>query len=170
MVAWISLGGLLRYWSVTFSVARALGHTGVVESSPGNLGISVGVYATAAGLCPLILYPPDIPVTFLYLTALYGGKAAVMSWHRRAPALGQARRRRGWYIVDGTNPFGLEGYKIIAYEIVRDFGHSPNCVFLPLGSGQLFTGVFRGFSDLVMAGFTDRLPKLIGCRLPASMC
>ena len=153
-----------RYHSVAVSIARSLGYTGIVGSSTGNHGIAGAAYATVGGLRSLMFYPPEVPFSFLYLTALYGGRAAVTSSERRAEALAYVRQRPGWCPVDDTNPFGIEGYKTIAYEIVRDMGHAPEMVFIPVGSGTLFIGVFRGFRDLVSLGLIGQMPRLVACQ------
>ena len=153
-----------RFQSVAASVARALGYTGIVGTSTGNHGIAGAAYATIAGLKSLMFYPPEMSTAFLHLTSLYGGRAAVSAWERRAAALACVRERPGWCPVDGSNPFGMEGYKTIAYEIVRDLGHAPAMVLIPVGSGKLFTGIARGFRDLVALGLIEQLPRLIACQ------
>jgi threonine synthase len=153
-----------RFQSVAVSVARALGYTGIVGTSTGNHGIAGAAYATVGGLKSLMFYPPEMSTAFLHLTSLYGGRAAVTAWERRPAALARVRERAGWCPVDGSNPFGLEGYKTIAYEVVRDLGHAPSMVLIPVGSGKLFTGISRGFRDLVGLGLIDHLPRLIACQ------
>ncbi len=153
-----------RFQSVAVSVARALGYTGIVGTSTGNHGIAGAAYATVGELKSLMFYPPEMSTAFLHLTSLYGGRAAVSAWERRAALLARVRERPGWCPVDGSNPFGLEGYKTIAYEIVRDLGHAPAIVLIPVGSGKLFTGIARGFRDLVALGLIDQLPRLVACQ------
>jgi threonine synthase len=62
----------------------------------------------------------------------------------------------------GSHPVGIEGCKTIAYELVEDLGGEvPDVVVIPVAYGDSITGIFRGFRDLVEAGATDRIPRLV---------
>ena len=63
------------------------------------------------------------------------------------------------------NPFGLEGYKTIAYEIWLQLrGDLPEWCFIPVGGGDGIAGVWRGFLDLRHLGFASRLPRMVACQ------
>lgn len=153
-----------RYQSVAATVARALGCRGLVGSSTGNHGVSAAAYAAAAGLRSLIFYPPEMSTAFLYLTGLYGGQAAVAAWATRPKLVDRVLERPGWCPVDDRNPFGPEGYKTIAFELVRDLGGAPDLCFVPVGSGRLLVGVWKGFVELKQAGLIDEVPAMIACQ------
>jgi len=61
----------------------------------------------------------------------------------------------------GSNPFGVDGYKTIAYEIVRDLPEPPTVVVVPTAYGDGLAGIERGFADLLALGAIDRLPRLV---------
>lgn len=153
-----------RYQSVAATMARELGYRGLAGTSTGNHGISAAAYASAAGLRSIMFYPPEMSTAFLHLTGIYGGQAAVTGWDARAVMLDRILATPGWCPVDGRNPFGIEGYKTIAYEVVRDLGCAPDLLLSPVGSGKLLTGVWRGFQDLLALGLIDALPRIIGCQ------
>jgi len=153
-----------RFHAVAATIARDLGFRGLVGTSTGNHGVAAAAYAAASGLESIMLYAPDTPASFLHLAGVYGGQAAVTAWDARAELLERIARRPGWCRVDGHNPFGIEGYKTIAYEIVRDLGRAPDLIFVPVGSGKLITGIWKGFDDLQRLGLIDRLPRHVACQ------
>jgi threonine synthase len=65
------------------------------------------------------------------------------------------------------NPYGAEGYKAIACEIVEALGEVPSVVAVPAASGDTLYGIWRGFRDL-----HERLrmpvPTLLACQ-PAGL-
>ena len=153
-----------RYHAVAASMARDLGFRGLAGTSTGNHGVAAAAYASVAGLRSIMFYPPEMSPAFLYLTGLYGGQAAVTSWDARSVMLDRILARPGWCPVDGRNPFGIEGYKTIAYEIVRDLGAVPDLLLAPVGSGELITGVWRGFEELRRLGFFQTAPQMVACQ------
>jgi len=62
------------------------------------------------------------------------------------------------------NPFGVEGYKTIAWEIVRDLGDVPDAVVFPCARGNGLYGTWKGFRDLHDFGVIRRLPRMIACQ------
>jgi threonine synthase len=64
-----------------------------------------------------------------------------------------------------TNPFGIEGFKTIAFEIYEQLDRSvPDRVFIPIGSGDGIYGVWKGFRELRELGWADKAPKMIACQ------
>jgi len=153
-----------RYQSVAATMARDLGFRGLAGTSTGNHGVAAAAYASAAGLESLIFYPAEMSTNFLHLAGVYGGHAVMTGWDARGRLLDAVLSRPGWCPVDGRNPFGIEGYKTIAYEVVRDLGGAPDLIFVPVGSGKLFTGVWRGFEDLIELGLIAEPPRFIACQ------
>jgi len=62
----------------------------------------------------------------------------------------------------GYDPIGMEGYKVIAWEIWEQLdGHIPDAVVVPVGSGEGLVGIFKGFLELKKVGRVTNLPKMI---------
>ena len=76
----------------------------------------------------------------------------------------------GWYNRNtGYNPYTREGKKTVSYEICEQLGwKSPDKVFVPVGDGNLISGVWKGFVDLYEIGFIQRKPRLIACQAEKS--
>ncbi|HEY0117637.1 MAG TPA: pyridoxal-phosphate dependent enzyme, partial [Cellulomonas sp.] len=76
---------------------------------------------------------------------------------------------RGWVPLSGyvsppsgSNPFGVDGYKTIAYELFEQLGGQvPDVVVAPVAYGDGVAGIARGFGDLVLLGLADRVPRLV---------
>ena len=72
---------------------------------------------------------------------------------------------KGWYASHAWNPAFFAGTATMAHEIAhqRDWS-APDAVVMPLGHGTMFLGAYRGFRQLLDAGWIDRLPKLLGAQ------
>jgi threonine synthase len=158
-----------RFQAIAVGAARALGYRGVIASSTGNHGAAAAAFAARAGLHSLICLHPEAPAALASQIAGYGGTIAVLPG--RVRHLVGRLVDQGWYpctsadpeLAGRANPYGAEGYKAIAFEIVTALRESPSVVALPAASGDLLYGIWRGFQDL-----HDRLgiaiPILLACQ------
>ncbi|HUQ93801.1 MAG TPA: pyridoxal-phosphate dependent enzyme [Bryobacteraceae bacterium] len=159
-----------RSISVSVSMARAFGFRRVAAVSTGNHGVAASAYAAAGGCESLIFCHQDAPDLQRALMQYYG--ARVLSGGRRERMLARLVAMGGWFPAsvycprDGcANPFGVEGFKTIAFEIFEQLGGSiPHSVFVPCGSGDGIYGIFKGFRELREIGLTDRLPRMFLCQ------
>ncbi len=78
----------------------------------------------------------------------------------------EATAEYGWYNRNtGYNPFTREGKKTVSFEICEQMGwECPDKVFVPVGDGNMISGVWKGFVDLEAIGFIDRKPQLVACQ------
>jgi threonine synthase len=158
-----------RFHAVSEAVAVELGYRSVVASSTGNHGASCAAFAVASGLQALVCLDPGAPAAIRSQLRSYGATIAVV------PGAVEAVITRlvedGWYpstsadasLVGRGNPFGCEGYKQIAYEIVRRLGHSPEVVALPVASGDTYFGIWKGFREL-HERLGQRMPFMLACQ------
>lgn len=158
-----------RAMTVAVSVAKALGHRTVVGASTGNAGASLAAYAARAGMHCVMFTGVDVPRTMQTFMGAYGALLCQLDGgaNRRALAA-QCIERYGWFpgtnVTDppvGSNPYAVEGYTTIAYEIVRDCGDAPDAVVVPTSYGDNLTGIWRGFRRMRAAGVTSRVPRMI---------
>jgi threonine synthase len=63
-----------------------------------------------------------------------------------------------------SNPFGVEGYKTFAYEMIEDLGRTPEAVLFPCARGNGLYGAWKGFSDAFHWGWTDHKPRMVSCQ------
>ena len=65
-----------------------------------------------------------------------------------------------------VRPYYSEGSKTLAYEVAEQLGwRAPDHVVVPIGSGSLFTKVWKGFNELRDVGLIDGGPRRIGGRI-----
>ncbi|MGQ0572312.1 MAG: pyridoxal-phosphate dependent enzyme [Armatimonadota bacterium] len=160
-----------RLNSVAVSMAIHHGAQGIACSSTGNHGVSLAAYARAGGLRSIVLLPEEAPPRAISEIRQFGGVALVMPWDDREQWLDWLVEEAGWAVSARNfprtlgNPYGIEGYKTIAYEVVRQLdGRPPATVFMPTGGGDGIYGLWRGFKELHGAGIIDRLPRLVACQ------
>ena len=150
-----------RLASGALTMARRFGAKVIASSSSGNAGAAAAAYAAKAGLpCIVFTFVGSAGPLVLQMRA-YGAMVVKVNdkadrW--RLQSLGV--REFGWYPtspffgpVVGSNPYGMEGYKTIAYEIAEAFDWNPPdwCV-LPVCYGDALFGMWKGFEELEGAG------------------
>jgi threonine synthase len=160
-----------RFNTVTVSAARELGFAKIASSSTGNHGASAAAYAAAAGMRCIVLLPDETPELLRDLIQAYGARAVVTRWHARAPLLETLVRDHGWFPattlapMPAGSPYGIEGYKTIAYELILASRRTPlDFVFAPVAGGDGLYGVFKGWQEFLTIGLTDRLPRFVACQ------
>ncbi len=158
-----------RLAAVAVSKAVEMGAEAVVVATTGNHGAAAAAYAAAAGLRCIVLTLESVPVTMKVLMGVFGARlVALRSGPDRWRLMAAAVAERGWFPLSGfhdppigSNPFGIEGYKTIAYELVEQLGSAPDVVVVPTAYGDGLAGICRGFLDLRSAGTIGHLPRLV---------
>lgn len=159
------------------SAAVASGAPGIAVASTGNHGASAAAYARRAGLPCIVVSTPGAQPAFVHFQAALGGTFVVVESDQRWPTLRRIIDETGFMAASNLtrfhtgNPFGPEGYKTIAYEIVAQLGgRVPGTVVLPTGYGEMLFGVHKGFREMKALGVTARVPRLLsaepGVRAP----
>lgn len=143
---------------------------GLVVSSSGNHGASTAAYAARAGLPCIVLTGTETPSAVQrFLRAYDAAVLAMEDWHDRQETLDRITERLGYHPastrtpVHTGHPFGPEGYKTIAYEIVVQLDRVPGTVFVPTGYAELLYGVWKGFRELELLGIVEDTPQMIAC-------
>ncbi len=156
--------------AVSVSMARQLGFARVVAKSTGNHGNSMAAYAARGGLQSTVLCNRDAPKLQLALMSGYG--ARVIRGGNQDAILSELVRRQNYFPCTilcpqsgVSNPYGIEGFKTIAFEIVDALdGRAPDRVFVPVGSGDGIYGIWKGFRELAERKIIPFPPRMIGCQ------
>jgi len=153
------------------AVTRAVsdGADTIVVGTTGNHGAAAAAYAAAAGLRCVALTLTSVPLTMKVLMQVLGAHVvAVGEPQERWAIMRRAVIERGWVPLSGfsdppvgSNPFGIEGYKSIAYELVEELGAAPDVVVVPVAYGDGLIGIHRGFGDLLAWGVIAASPRLV---------
>ncbi len=158
-----------RLARAAISKAKADGSNTVVVATTGNFGAAVAAYCAVAGLRCVALTTTTVPSTMRTLMQVYG--ADVVAYENgpdRWRVMQEAVNVHGWVPMSnytnpplGSNPFGVDGYKFISFEIVRELGRVPDFVIAPASYGDGLVGIHRGFEDLVRLGYAHRTPRMV---------
>ncbi len=149
------------------SRARLAGATRVAAASSGNAGVSLAAYCAAARLEADIAITSNCPPLQREAMQRFGARlTAFEDSLSRWPHVEDLCRNRGAFAGTnylnppvGTHPYGVEGYKPIALEILESCG-VPSDIVVPTARGDLLWGIFLGWQHLLQTGRIARLPRL----------
>lgn len=150
--------------------ARALdlGGRPVVAASSGNAGASVAAYAAAAGLPCTIVTTQHVAPTWREAIEITGANVLYANDAKaRWLIVADLVRNEGYlsatnFLVPpvGSNPFGVEGYKTVAYEMHEERPEGLDAVVVSVARADLMWGIYKGYRDLIDAGLAARMPRL----------
>ena len=132
--------------------------------------VSAAAYAAAAGLDLLFVCLPGTPPAILAQARLHGATMI-----ETEPAIRQEVFERlaarddvcpvGLFLERPVqNPYGVEGYRAIAWEIVEELDQAPGAVLFPCARGNGLFGAWKGFVDAVAWGWAGDVPRMVGCQ------
>jgi threonine synthase len=148
-----------RGMAVAVSMALEAGARGLVCASTGNTAASAAAYAARAGLEAVIVHPVGaVARSKLVQVRAVGARLVEVdgSFGDAFAASLELAEREGYTVVNSTNPHRLEGQKTAAFEILEQFGGTPDVLALPYGGGGNTSAYAKGLSE---AG--DTLPRLL---------
>ena len=154
--------------TTVLSRAVAVGAERIVEDSSGNAGAAIATYAARAGIPAEVYVPADAKESKLEAIRRAGADLVRVEGSRRDvtdACVDAVESGAGWYASHAWNPAFFAGTATMAHEISHQRGWTvPDAVVLPLGHGTMFLGAYRGFRALRDAGWTDRIPRLLGAQ------
>jgi len=159
-----------RYCSVAISKGLEFDVKTVTVSSSGNHGAATAAYASRAGLDCVIFTMGFTPATFLTLMQSYGAKVVPVSTAEgRWKLMERCVKEFDWYPTGSYtlpmptgNPYGVEGYKTIGYEICEQLGwEAPSKILVPFGGGEGLYGIWKGITELRSLGISSGGPMMI---------
>lgn len=142
---------------------------GVIYASTGNNGASGAAYAAKAGIPCIVLTVKGMNQTLETFMQSYGACViGVKTMADRWKLLKECVESYGWYPatnytipIVGSNPWAIDGYKIIAYELYQQCHELPDKIVVPICYGDALFGIMKGFSELKEMGFLDRIPQMV---------
>ena len=152
--------------------AREIGLDFVIGAATGNAASSTSGLAAGMGIRTRIFIPHTAPRAKVAQLLAFGAEVlAVEGTYDDAFDLCLAATRQfGWYNRNtGYNPFTREGKKSVSFEICEQMGWQvPDLVVVPVGDGNIISGVWKGFEEFHRIGFIDRLPRLLAVQAEGS--
>jgi threonine synthase len=167
-----------RLACIAVSVAKRMGAPAIVSSSTGNAGAAAAAYAAKAGMPCVVFTTRGAVGPLITQMRVYG--ATVVTVENKADRwvlMRHAIDNFGWFPtspffgpVVGSNPYGIEGYKTLAYEVAEQMAWQvPDVCVLPVCYGDALIGMWRGFADLLALGWIDRLPRMVAAEMYDSL-
>lgn len=167
-----------RLASAAVSAGRKLGARVIASSSSGNAGAAAAAYAARAGL-PCVVFTfkgaagPMVTQMRAYGAMLLMVEDKLDRWR----LLEAGVKRFGWFPtspffgpVVGSNPFGVDGYKTIAYEIAESLDwRAPDWMVIPVCYGDAVYGIWKGFEEMRALGWIDRSPRMLAAEVSGSL-
>lgn len=159
-----------RLCALAVNHAQAIGARVITISSTGNHGASTAAYAARAGLPCVVFTLASVPETMKTLMQAYG--AAVVACptpEARWDLMRQGVERLGWYPTSGfvmppvgSNPWAIEGYKTIAFEVAEGLGwRAPDVIVVPSAYSDGLYGIWKGWTELERLGLVKAKPRMI---------
>ena len=139
--------------------------------------------AAGSGLQAVVVAPENVPAAKMAQILVYGAQLVLVrgSYSDAFELTLTASRDLGWYCRNtGYNPLTAEGKKTAAFEICEQLQAAcnpgtkmnrwlaPDRVFVPVGDGNIISGLHKGFSDLLQLGWIDQMPRLTGVQAEGS--
>ncbi len=143
----------------------------MVAASTGNAGAALAGMAAAVGAKAIILVPKTAPPGKVAQLLVYGAKVLMVdgTYDQAFDLSIEATYAFGWYNRStGFNPFTAEGKKTAAFEIWEQVLlqmseiKQPLTIFIPVGDGNIISGIYKGFKDLQALGWLTHMPRLMG--------
>jgi len=180
-----------RASAVVVARAREIDAEVVVTASTGNAGAALACMAAAAGQKAIIFAPRTAPPAKIAQLLIFGAQVLLVdgTYDDAFDLTIQAAQEFGWYCRNtGYNPFTAEGKKTAALEIwewwrrlthveVKEMLlrpaslstlHSTLNIFIPVGDGNIISGIHKGFKDLYTLGWIEQIPRLFGVQAEGS--
>ena len=141
-------------------------------ASTGNAASALATMCSGTTVKAVIFCPEGTPEGKLAQTLIHGAKVySVQGSYTQAVHLAQqAAAQFGWHNRNtGRNPYTREGKKTAGFEIAEQLGEgdkkpfrAPDVIVVPVGDGNIVSGIYKGFCDLFALGWIEKMPKFIG--------
>ena len=149
----------------------------IIAASTGNAGAAMACVAASVGKKAVIIAPRSAPPAKVAQLLTFGAKVVLVdgTYDQAFDLSIEVSNELGWYNRNtGYNPYTVEGKKTAGLEIWeqvllnRDQFDQNMTVFIPVGDGNILSGVAKGFADLLALGWIERLPRLVGVQAEGS--
>lgn len=153
-----------RGTSIMISALKSMKVDELVEDSSGNAGASLSAYAAMSNMTAHIFVPESAPVPKIGQIEVYGATVHKIPGTRDATtdaAKTFVHDNQLVYASHNLSPFFIEGTKIFAHEIFREFGDNiPGDIVIPVGNGSLYLGMWKGLCELKESNHISHMPRL----------
>jgi len=154
-----------RGMAVAVSKLKDLGVNRVAIPSAGNAAAALSAYGAKAGMEVYAFMPKDVPENILKECVYMGARVYLVDGliNNAGEIVKNLSGKYGWFdFSTNRQPYRLEGYKAMAFEIAEQFGWNlPDSIFFPTGGGEGVIGLWKGFQELIELDWIEKVPRLI---------
>lgn len=154
-----------RGMAVAISKLKELGIQRIAVPSAGNAASALAAYAAPARIEVYAFMPRDVPEPILKECIYLGAKVYLVNGliNDAGEIVKRLEPKYRWYnISTNKQPYRVEGYKAMAYEIAEQFNwNPPDNIIFPTGGGEGTIGLWKGFKELNDLGWIQETPRLI---------
>ena len=154
-----------RGMAVAVSKLKELGVKRIAVPSAGNAASALAAYGALARVEVYAFMPQDVPELILKECLYLGAKTYLVNGliNDCGEIVKRLEPKYGWFnISTNKQPYRVEGYKAIAFEIAEQFDWKPpDTIIFPTGGGEGVIGIWKGFKELVQLGWVEKAPRLI---------
>ncbi len=137
----------------------------IATASTGNAASSLACISASVGVKNIIFVPETAPLPKITQLLVFGATVIMVkgTYDDAFDLCVKACEHFRWYNRNtGYNPYTREGKKTAAFEICEQLEWEvPDKVFVPVGDGNIISGIWKGFLEFKKIGFIDKLPKLV---------
>ncbi|MEW6042457.1 MAG: pyridoxal-phosphate dependent enzyme, partial [Elusimicrobiota bacterium] len=145
-----------RASAVVVARAMELKEKIITTASTGNAASSLAVLTGSSQLKTIIFVPETAPVAKVAQLLVFGAVVLMVrgNYDDAFDLCLKASTEFGWYNRStGYNPFTREGKKTCAFEICEQLEwETPDKVFVPVGDGNIISGMWKGFVEFHRLG------------------
>ena len=129
--------------------------------STGNLMGAVAAHGAKAGMKTMVFFPANLEKGKVVGAAIYGPTLiAVDGTYDQVNRLGSelADNNRWAFVNINMRPYYAEGSKTLGFEVAEQLGwRAPDNCVVPAASGELYTKIWKGFTELEDAGLIGKV-------------
>jgi threonine synthase len=154
-----------RGMAVAVSKLKELGLRRIAVPSAGNAAAALAAYGGRAGVEVYAFLPKDVPDLILEECIYLGAKVYLVNGliNDAGVIVNRLASKHGWFnISTNKQPYRVEGYKAMAFELAEQFDWTPpDSIIFPTGGGEGMIGLWKGFKELIELGWTEKMPRMI---------
>ena len=164
---YLSVGGSFKDRGAYISVAKAkeLGQRGIIVDSSGNAAIGFSLMGLLSGIDVHVYVSKHAPEGKKGLLRLLQADVHEVTGDRMdANREAREAEKEGLaYVTQWWNPYFIEGVKTMAYEAYEQIGRI-DYVIVPVGSGTILLGLYKGYEELRELGTLSEVPRIIAAQ------
>ena len=146
------------------------GYRTIITASSGNAGAATAAHASRVGIRAIILVDPDVPEGKLRQIQTYGAEVRMIdglfnqpseSFIRTIQDIASQEHAYLAFYWEPVNQGIMQGFEVIAEEIVTQLRGAPDVVLIPTGGGDHIVAQGRAYLRLWRQGRITHVPQLI---------